>query len=103
MNTISNQTRKESLKKLDVNRKRKLIYENLENGEYTAKELAKKMYNTIDKNGERLLETEARQETAPRLTELEQMGLIEAVGKRYDKRSGRKVTIYRKVKEVENV
>lgn len=96
MNNITTQTKLESYKKLDSSRKRKLIYECLENGEYTARELAKKMYRTIDKNGERLLETESRQEVAPRLTELEKLGLVEVVDKRQDERSRRKVAVYRK-------
>lgn len=100
MNNITTQTRKESYKKLDSSRKRKLIYECLEDKEYTARELATKMYNTIDKNGDRLLETEARQEVAPRLTELEKLGLIETVSKKQDERSGRKVAVYRKKKKV---
>lgn len=54
------------------------------------------MYNTIDKNGDRLLETEARQEVAPRLTELEKLGLVEAVNKKQDERSGRKVAVYKR-------
>lgn len=96
MNNITTQTKKDSYKKLDSSRKRKLVYECLEDKEYTARELAEKMYNTIDKNGDRLLETEARQEVAPRLTELEKLGLVEVVDKRQDERSGRKVAVYRK-------
>ena len=96
MNNITTQTKKDSYKKLDSSRKRKLVYECLEDKEYTARELAEKMYNTIDKNGDRLLETEARQEVAPRLTELEKLGLVEAVNKKQDERSGRKVAVYRK-------
>lgn len=96
MNNITTQTKKDSYKKLDSSRKRKLVYECLEDKEYTARELAKKMYRIIDKNGERLLETEARQEVAPRLTELEKLGLVEVVDKRQDERSGRKVAVYRK-------
>ena len=61
-----------------------------------SKRISKKMYNTIDKNGERLLETEARQEVAPRLTELEKLGLVEVVDKRQDERSRRKAAVYRK-------
>ena len=93
MNNITTQTKKDSYKKLDSSRKRKLVYECLEDKEYTARELAEKMYNTIDKNGDRLLETEARQEVAPRLTELEKLGLVEAVNKKQDERSGRKVAV----------
>lgn len=97
MSNITTQTRKESYKKLDNNRKRKLIYECLENGEYTARELAIKMHNTIDKNGDRLLETEARQEVAPRLTELEKMGLVKATGKKKCEYTGKTVAIYKKI------
>lgn len=96
MNNITTQTKKDSYKKLDSSRKRKLVYECLEDKEYTARELAEKMYNTIDKNGDRLLETEARQEVAPRLTELEKLGLVEAVNKKQDERSGRKVAVYKR-------
>lgn len=96
INNITTQTKKDSYKKLDSSRKRKLVYECLEDKQYTARELAEKMYNTIDKNGERLLETEARQEVAPRLTELEKLGLVEVVDKRQDERSGRKVAVYKR-------
>ena len=96
MNNITTQTKKDSYKKLDSSRKRKLVYECLEDKEYTARELAEKMYNTIDKNGDRLLETEARQEVAPRLTELEKLGLVKAVNKKQDERSGRKVAVYKR-------
>ncbi len=44
MNKITNETRKESFKKLELKKKSRLIYENLENGEYTARELANKLF-----------------------------------------------------------
>lgn len=44
MNSITKQTREESFKKLELKKKIKLIYENLEDGEYTARELAKKLF-----------------------------------------------------------
>ena len=44
MNNITKQTREESFKKLELKKKSKLIYENLEDGEYTARELAKKLF-----------------------------------------------------------
>lgn len=97
MNNITTQTKKDSYKKLDSSRKRKLVYECLEDKEYTARELAEKMYNTIDKNGDRLLETEARQEVAPRLTELEKMGLVKATGKKKCEYTGKTVAIYEKI------
>lgn len=50
MDNITKETRKESYKKLELNKKRKLIYENLD-GEYTARELANKLYKKrFDKN-----------------------------------------------------
>lgn len=101
MDVITNQTRKESYKKIQLNNKCKLIYEQLGNGEYTARELAIKMYNTKDEYGNRLLKTTARQETAPRLTELLKSGLVEAIKKKYDEESGCKVAVYRR-KEIEN-
>lgn len=44
MNNITKQTREESFKKLELKKKSKLVYENLEDGEYTARELAKKLF-----------------------------------------------------------
>ena len=82
MNEITKQTRKESFNKIQLKNKNKLIYEQLGNGEYTARELAKKMYNTKDKDGNRILRTAERQETAPRLTELVDLGLVETIKKK---------------------
>lgn len=82
MNNITKETRKESFEKLQLKKKSKLIYENLENGEYTARELAIKMHNTFDEEGNRLLRTAERQETAPRLTELVDLDLVEVVKKK---------------------
>lgn len=96
MNEITKQTRKESFKKLNPKSKCKLIYEQLGNGEYTARELAIKMYNTKDEEGNRLLKTDARQETAPRLTDLEKLDLVEVIKKKYDSESGCNVAIYRR-------
>ena len=44
MRSITKETREESFKKLKLKKKSKLIYESLENGEYTARELAKKLF-----------------------------------------------------------
>ena len=90
MSDITKQTRKESFNKI------KLIYKQLGSGEYTARELAIKMYNTKDKEGKRLLRTAERQETAPRLTELIKLDLVEVVKKRYDKISGCNVAVYKR-------
>lgn len=96
MNDITKQTRKESFEKIQLKKKCKLIYEQLGSGEYTARELAIKMYNTKDEEGKRLLKTNARQETAPRLTELVEKELVEVVKKKYDKESGCSVAVYKR-------
>lgn len=96
MDNITRQTRKESFKKLQLKKKCKLIYDQLGNGEYTARELAIKMHNTKDEDGKRLLRTAERQETAPRLTELVELGLVEVSRKKYDEISGCNVAVYRK-------
>lgn len=102
MSNITKETRKESFEKIQLKRKSKLIYEQLGSGEYTARELAIKMYNTTDKDGNRLLRTAERQETAPRLTELVDLELVETINKKYDEISGCNVAVYRR-KEEKNV
>lgn len=97
MNEITQKTRKESYGKIQLKKKNKIIYENLGNEEYTARELANKMHNTFDEEGNRLLRTAERQETAPRLTELVKLGLVKVISKRYDEISGCNVAVYRKV------
>ena len=96
MNKITKQTRKESFEKIQLKKKCKLIYEQLGSGEYTARELAIKLHNTKDEEGNRLLKTDARQETAPRLTELVDLDLVEVIKKKYDKESGCSVAVYKR-------
>lgn len=96
MNEITKQTRKESFKKIQLKKKCKLIYEQLGSGEYTARELATKMYNTKDEYGKRLLKTNARQEIAPRLTELVKLDLVEVIKKKYDTESRCSVAVYKR-------
>lgn len=96
MGGITQKTRKESYEKIQLKKKNKIIYENLDNGEYTARELANKMHNSFDEDGNRLLRTAERQETAPRLTELVKLGLVEVIAKKYDEISGCNVAVYRK-------
>lgn len=96
MNNITKETRKESFEKIQLKKKCKLIYEQLGSGEYTARELAIKMYNTKDQDGNRLIRTAERQETAPRLTELVDLGLVKVIDKKYDELSGCKVAIYKR-------
>lgn len=99
MNGITKQTRKESYEKIQLKKKCRLIYEQLADGEYTARELAMKMYRAKDEEGNRLLKTNARQETAPRLTELVELGLVEVIKKKYDKESGCHVAVYKRKKD----
>lgn len=54
------------------------------------------MHNKKDKDGNRLLRTAERQETAPRLTELAKLDLVEVIKKKYDKESGCSVAVYRR-------
>lgn len=96
MDKITKETRKESFEKMQLKKKCKLIYEQLGSGEYTARELAIKMYNTTDEEGNRLLRTAERQETAPRLTELLKLDLVEVVSKKYDEISGCNVAVYKR-------
>lgn len=96
MKEITKQTRKESYEKIQLKKKGRLIYEQLGDGEYTARELAIKMYHEKDEKGNRLLKTNARQETAPRLTELVDLGLVEVKKKKYDKESGCSVAVYKR-------
>lgn len=96
MNNITKQTRKESFEKIQLKKKCKLIYEQLGSGEYTARELAIKMYNTKNEEGNRLLRTAERQETAPRLTELVELDLVEVIKKKYDEISGCSVAVYKR-------
>lgn len=94
---ITKETRAESYKKIQLKRKSKLIYENLGDGEYTARELAIKMHNLFDEDGNRLLRTAERQEVAPRISELVDDGLVKVVGKKYDEISGCNVAVYKKI------
>lgn len=106
MNRITKQTRKESFEKIQLKNKNKLIYEQLGSGEYTARELAIKMYNTKDEQGKRLLRTAERQETAPRLTELVELNLVEVVKKKYDEISNCSVAVYKRKEggnKIENI
>lgn len=96
MNEITKHTRKGSFEKIQLKKTCRIIYEQLGDGEYTARELAIKMYNTKDEDGNRLIRTEARQETAPRLTELVKLDLVEPINEKYDEISGRNVAVYKR-------
>jgi len=57
----------------------------------TAREIAEEMYKR------HYIPYPVRQAAAPRLTELERVGVVEVVGKKLDEQTGRKVAVYRLV------
>lgn len=89
--SITTDTRFESMKRINKNKMYSLIISALktcpETG-LTARECALLLYNQgkiLDHN---------RQATAPRLTELEDKGVVELIGKRFDDLTGRMVGVY---------
>lgn len=90
MSTITTQTRQMSF--VDIQDKTKKRYEQilhrLQGREMTAKEIAMEMFEL------EMIPSTERNYTAPRLTELEQMGLVETVGKKKCKYSGKMVAVY---------
>lgn len=87
---IEKETRRESLEKVDKQKRYfqiRNVLKNNKNG-MTAKEIAT------------VLGFPERNYTAPRLTELVSKGEVETIGKEYDPETNRNVTLY-KLKEVE--
>ena len=81
----------------DIKSKRKIRYEQiidrLMTGEKTAKEIAVELFDL------QLIPSTERNYTAPRLTELEQMGIVEVVGKKKCSYSGKMVAVYKITQE----
>ena len=81
----------------DIKPKRKIRYEQildrLMTGEKTAKEIAVELFDL------QLIPSTERNYTAPRLTELEQMGIVEVVGKKKCNYTGKMVAIYKITQE----
>lgn len=91
---ITEETRRESYKQVDKVTLSKHIIGVLEGGaELTAREIAVKLYS------KKLITFPTRQAVAPRLTEMEIDGIVEAVSKKRDIGTGRNVAVYRLVKE----
>ena len=90
MNTITHQTRQLSFE--DIQLKKKIRYEQILNrlikGNKTAKEIATELFNL------KLIPSAERNYTAPRLTELEKMGIVTAKDKKICQYTGKKVAIY---------
>ena len=87
---ITKETRKLSFE--DIKKKRKIRYlqilERLITKPQTAKEIAIELFEL------ELIQSTERNYTAPRLTELEHMGLVRVTGKKKCEYTGKKVAIY---------
>lgn len=90
MNTITLQTRQMSFE--DIKPKKKIRYEQildrLMTGVKTAKEVAVELFDL------KLIPSTERNYTAPRLTELEKMGLVKVIDKKKCEYTGKKVAVY---------
>lgn len=94
MSRITEETRRESYEALDAATVNRHITGILEGSEgMTAREIAEEMYKR------RYIPYPVRQATAPRLTELAAEGVVEAVDKKLDEQTGRKVAVYRLVEQ----
>lgn len=92
MNSTTLETRQLSF--TDIQDKKKKRYEQilnrLGNREMTAKEIAVEMFELG------MIASTERNYTAPRLTELEQMGYVEVIGKKKCEWTGKMVAVYRR-------
>ena len=92
MNSTTQETRQLSF--TDIQDKKKKRYEQilnrLSNREMTAKEIAVEMFELG------MIASTERNYTAPRLTELEQMGYVEVIGKKKCEWTGKMVAVYRR-------
>ena len=90
MNVLTSQTRQISFE--DIKPKRKIRYEQildrLLTGTKTAKEIAVELYDL------QLIPSTERNYTAPRLTELEKIGLVRVIEKIKCKYTGKTVAVY---------
>lgn len=90
MSTITHQTRQLSFE--DMQLKKKIRYAQILNrlvkGNKTAKEIAVELFEL------KLIPSAERNYTAPRLTELEKIGLVKSVNKKICQYTGKKVAIY---------
>lgn len=90
MNTITLQTRQLSFE--DIKPKKKIRYEQildrLMTGIKTAKEVAVELFDL------ELIPSTERNYTAPRLTELEKMGLVKVIDKKKCEYTGKTVAVY---------
>ena len=91
MNTTTIMTRQLSFD--DIQEKKKIRYmqilDRLSYGDKTAKEIAVELYELGITN------TAERNVSAPRLTELERMGMVQVVGKKKCSYTGKTIAVYR--------
>ena len=85
---VTHETRAASHEEVKKDIRYRQIIEILKNGDYTAKEVAVMLW----RKGKTL--TAERNYSAPRLTELSQMGVVEPIGKRVCEYSRKKVAVY---------
>lgn len=90
MSTITHQTRQLSFE--DIQLKKKIRYEQILNrlikGKKTAKEIAVELFEL------KLIPNAERNYTAPRLTELEKLGIVKSAEKKICQYTGKKVAVY---------
>lgn len=87
---VTYSTRGEANETIDRKKRYEQIIKSLaELKEATAKELAIDMYN------KGLIPTTERNFTAPRLTEMSKKGIVEPIGKKRDKYTGKMVAVYK--------
>jgi len=85
------ETRVESEQTVDKEKRYKQILDILDGKEMTAKEIAQEMYIR------ELIPSNERNYTAPRLTELSIMGIVEPIGKKKCYWTNKNVTVYRRI------
>lgn len=88
---ITKETRIQSYRQTEKQPLRQLVLDALGSNELTAREIAVEMYNRG------LLPYPARAIIQPRITELVEAGVIEAVGMKLDTETERKVAVYKVV------
>lgn len=90
MSTITHQTRQLSFEYMQLKKKIRYaqILNRLTKGKKTAKEIAVELFEL------KLIPSAERNYTAPRLTELEKLGLVKSADKKICQYTGKKVAIY---------
>ncbi len=90
---VTLETRADAEASVDKNKRYKQILEILENKEMTAKEIAVEMYN------KGYTPSTERNFSQPRLNELMNKRIVEPIGKKKCKYTGRTVAVYKKVED----